>query len=63
MKEFEIKLKLKICDISFTIKSDLEEFGLDINSALESWLFRTKAYTKQSFIEYLKRKTPEIKAY
>lgn len=60
-----VKIKFKIYDnpIQFNIRHNLKEFGLNINTGLGSWLIRTDEYTKKSFVEYLKSKTPTAIIY
>ncbi|MFA5772751.1 MAG: hypothetical protein WC974_08495 [Thermoplasmata archaeon] len=47
--------------LKFWVKNNLDDEGLEINDALNSWLLRTKEHTALSFINYLNSK-PNIKA-
>ena len=60
-------MKLQLSEIELTnglkfwIKSNLEDEGLDLNDALDSWVLRTEKYSALDFINYLNSK-PNIKA-
>lgn len=43
---------------SFTVENNIEELGLDLQVALESWLVRTDSFTVDSFCAYIISKDP-----
>lgn len=59
--DFSFKLGRK--NIKFSVTHNLKDFGLSIEKGFESWILRTNEFTKKSFIDYLKDKTPEAKIY
>jgi len=60
-------MKLQLSEIQLTnglkfwIKSNLEDEGLDLDNALDSWVLRTETYNAMGFVNYLNSK-PNIKA-
>ncbi len=52
----EIQFAVMGIDHHFTVYHNLEKYHLLIGNALESWVFRTKKFTKKSFCEYVMSK-------
>jgi hypothetical protein len=44
-----------------TIEHNLDEYGMSLEAAVESWHIRTKDHTAQSLCEYIKGKDPNFK--
>jgi hypothetical protein len=53
----EVKFNVKGKEVRFNIIHNLPDtFGMDFNSALNCWVFRTKKHTTKSLCEYINSK-------
>lgn len=63
MESHNIKFEADGKSVEFNVKHNLADYGLQIENALWSWVFRTLDYSCKSFCEYVRSKDPNIKCY
>jgi len=63
LKLFKADIEFKVNDreVKFSVVHNLPKtWGLNIENALDNWLFRTKHYTAKNFCKYVMSKDPSF---